>query len=122
MSSRYITVPENANLVIGEMPWSFVQCVRHVVDTNPQFNETGVGIRAGVRILAQLQDALVGDTVVFDDGDWKLLSNTMEQPKQGLVPALSITKSDGAPEPITIPGRLFLHYLDALENATETKP
>jgi hypothetical protein len=120
---RYITIPENANLSIGDTPYSFTQCVRHVVDTNPQFNENGPGIRAGVRILSQIQDANVGDVVVLEENDWKLLHETMEAPKTGLVPPLSITRADGVSEPINVPNRIFLHYLDAVsEEATNTKP
>ena len=123
MQLRYITIPENANIQIGDTPWSFANCVRHVVDSDPRFNENGVGIRAGVRILAQLQDKNTGDVITLDEGDWKMLHEAMEQPKNGLIPPLSLSKSDGTSEPLTVPGRMFLQYLDCLRpEATEEKP
>jgi hypothetical protein len=112
---KEVVIPESVGIVVGGEPWSYERCVQHVIDSDKRFNETGVGIRAAVRILASIKKAVEEkSTAAFDSSDLKLLNEAMESPQHGWIPQLSVRGPDGEEKPLpAIPGRVFITYIDA---------
>jgi hypothetical protein len=93
--------------------WTHVRSIGWVVNTAKQFNDTGQGIRASIRVLAEVEGKDAGDVVELEQDDWRLLHEAFEAPAQGFCPPLEQK----------IPGRMFLTYIDALsDEATKSKP
>lgn len=118
---RDITIPEPISIMVAGEAWTFGRTVRHVIDTDPVFNATGPGIRAGARILAALDKSgdKAGEKMSVDEDDRKLLNKSLEEPPAGWIPQLAVKDKDGNEQPLPkIPGRFFLTYIDAttLEN------
>jgi hypothetical protein len=111
-----IIIPAPIDLIVNKEPWTFERCCQHVIDSNKQFNASGPGIRAAVRILAAIRKAVDEKTIAsLDEADLKLLSEAMEAPQAGWVPSLSRSGPDGKEIPYpTIPGRLFVSYVSAV--------
>jgi hypothetical protein len=115
---RRLTIPETVNLIILGKPWTFAACVEHVVDNCPKLNATGAGIRSGARIVEACSKLPTGSTVELRDDDWAVLAEAMETPTAGYHPKLFVQKPDGsAGEPVTIPSRKLLPYIDAVVDA-----
>lgn len=111
--NRIITVPESVPLVIGAEPWTFTRALESIVDRAGEFNQTGSGIRASIRVLAAFKDAKVSDTVTLSEPDWALLKSAFNA-----TPILPGPLSAGnPPQPVHVPGLTFLGYLDAVDNA-----
>src|SRR4051812_45362842 len=116
MELRYITIPADIDLNIGAMKWSFVHCMRHIIDTDTRFNSTGPGIRAGHRIMTLLEGKKPGDHITLDEADWKRAHEAVEAPGSGYLPTLAATNVDGSTVPFTVPSRAFLPYMDAVSD------
>lgn len=99
--------------VSGE-PWSFLHSLEWVVNAHPTFNTTGAGIRASVRILGAFEGKAVGDEVKLRKDDKKMLADAFEAPSAGFIPTLERANPDGTKSPITVPGRAFIGYVDAV--------
>lgn len=120
---RYIQIPENLNIVVDEVVWSFVRCLVYVVDTHPSFNQTGSGVRVGARILELFDGKNEKDVVTLDQADWKMLETAFDTPAAGYIPTINLNHKDGRKEPYAVPGRAFLRYLDAVsDEATQKMP
>lgn len=122
---RHITIPNSVNFKIGDVVYTFVLCASYIINSDPKFNATGTGIRAGARILGKLESAKEGDTFTLDQADWKLLNEAFEAPAQGyIMPGLgSEDPKTGEFIPARIAGRTWLPYIDAVsDEATKTAP
>lgn len=99
----------------SEERWMFANSVQWVVDRAPGFNATGPGIRAGARIIdavAGIEEG--GKSKPLSKSDAKALLDALNNPgESGYMPQL--TTVDG--KPVNVPARVFLPYLDAVENA-----
>jgi hypothetical protein len=118
-----ITVKDPASgepIVIGDKPYTYSmpQLVKWLVDTCKAFNESGVGIRASVRIE---QTFAVGDvapvSVTLSEEDWQRLRDAAETPDSGYP---SLTARDGDKVLAQIPlARQMLPFIDAIAEAKE---
>lgn len=120
---RSVDISISINLNVGGEPWSVGHSIRYIVDSNRQFNETALGIRAGVRILAAVQKAATDkERAVLEEGDYKLLFEAFEKPAVGYVPSLSQKNAEGLEVPLPpIPGRLFLPIIEAMSDEATKK-
>ncbi len=119
MGTSKHTIPDHAKLngqllVIDGEPWSFARSVEWVLNTNPQFNGNGIGIRASVRILSAVEKKAPGDEFELRTDDRKTLSDVMESPAAGFIGPLENIRPDGTRVPLIVPGRVFIWYLDAV--------
>jgi hypothetical protein len=124
---RYLTIPKNVDVVVHlgttRGAWSFVDSVAHVVDSHPIFNQSGQGIRAGIRILDKLKGRKEGEVVTLDEVDWKLLHEAFETSAAGFIPPLTAPGADGVFRPMPLGARTFLPYIDAVsDEATKKVP
>lgn len=66
--------------------WSFYECVKWIIDTNPIFNQAGPGIRLSIRLMTALEGKAVGDEFTWRDDDAKELADLVcpKDPRTGL--------------------------------------
>jgi hypothetical protein len=113
-----VTVTDPASgepIVVNGAPYTYAmpQLVKWLVDTCKSFNETGVGIRAGVRI----ERAFETDPVTLSDEDWQRLRDAAETPDNGYP---SLTARDGDKVLAQIPlAKQMLPFIDAIAEAKE---
>jgi hypothetical protein len=120
---RHITIPKSINVRVGNALWSFVRSAEHIINTDPRFNATGAGIRAGARLMAKIEIANEGETAVTDQADWKLLHEGFEAPAAGYIPPLmAADEKTGQVTPLNIPGRAFISYIDAVSDESTKSP
>jgi hypothetical protein len=117
MSKKYIKKPESI-LVQGVDPFTFELFVSHLVNTDDKFNNSGPGIRAGMRVEEAVKKG--DDLVELDESDWALLKEVAENPSKGY-PALYFVGADEKPEKLYF-GKRLLPFIDAINEATDTKP
>jgi hypothetical protein len=108
---REIIIPASVPIEIDKQPWSFVTALTSMVDRAPEFNTTGPGIRTSIRIIEAFKDKKAGERVELEELDWKLLREVFNT--TSVLPGKII--SDG--QPVVIPGRTFIGYLNAVEEA-----
>ncbi len=103
-----ITVPKNIDL-----PWTFAQCVTHIVDTC-------AGVRSGDRVANAVLGKVEGDEIEFAKEDAERLDASFNEPAAGYSPGFVSTEKDtGKQTPIPTPSRLFLTYIDAVSPQKE---
>lgn len=109
---KTFNIPET--IAVQGFAWSLAQCVEHVVDSNPQFNRSRAGTRAGDRIVNAIVGKSAGDEVSLLEEDWKLLDDALSEPANGYCPTLSKTDAGGKQSALDLPARHFLRYVNAI--------
>ena len=106
---------DGADLQVGEQPLSQALVIGYVCDTHVPFNNTGRGIKTSARIAAAFRGKGPGDIVELDEAEWTLLRDALlEGPSEGFFMTL---EDPTTKEPVTLPGRLFLPCIEAVETA-----
>jgi hypothetical protein len=120
---RYLTIPKSVDVFVEAVAWAFGKSAEHVVDCHPIFNQSGQGIRAGIRIIDKLKGRKEGEVVTLDEADWKLLHEAFETSAAGFIPPLTAPGPDGVYRPMVLGARAFLPYIDAVsDEATKKVP
>ncbi len=70
----------SAPVTIGKTPYSTLDMVRYVVDTDRRFNLSAEAARAGVRVVRAFE---AGESVELADTDLRLLAEVLERPQRG---------------------------------------
>ncbi len=117
---HYIPKCPPAPLVINGKPYDQVAGVAHILDTCKVFNSSGAGIRMAARV--ERTFAAGAWPVPVEDADWGPLRDAFESPDAGYCPVLTIVGADGTSQPMNVPGRTFVAWVDAVANAPDKAP
>ncbi len=120
----------SAPVTIGKTPYSTLDMVRHVVDTDRRFNLSAEAARAGVRVVRAFE---AGESVELADADLRLLAEVLERPQRGwgsfrATREVSEQQPDGSqrtrslPVPVNVPAREFLPLIDPIAAAAAKLP
>lgn len=103
--------------VAGNLEFTQAAFVEHMLD-DKRFTASGAGLRSSIRIDKALREE---GLFVVEEADWKTLASVVEEPSHGY-PALVERTAEGATVR-TIPiGRKLMAFVEAIVQATETKP
>jgi hypothetical protein len=124
---KYIVLPEP--IAIDTVSWTFSNCVTHVIDHAESFTSPASMIRAGQRILTAVDKAVDEKKAFVElrDEDLESLKAAFDAPSRGYgVFMRQILNPETAEvighEPIKVPARLFLRFIDAVMDAQSTPP
>ena len=110
---RYI--PRQEPVVVHGVTQTFENFVMHLLE-DAQFNQTGAGIRAAVRI----EQALKGEaTIGLEEADWTLLAGAAERPSHGYPSLSQMTETGVIVRQISIT-RALLPFVEAVATASSS--
>lgn len=120
----------SAPITVGNSPYSTLDMVRHVVDTDRRYNATADAARAAIRTVRAFE---AGSVVEIQDDDLRLLAAVLERPQRGWgsfqgVQDVPQQNAKGAVEfkpmkvRVNVPTRQFLPLIDPITEAAAKLP
>lgn len=118
MSLKFITVPAAVKIAGGKLTYSFAEGISFLIDHAPDFSRPQSQIRAGARIVNAFEGIEPGCEVELRLADWQLLQTTVDSAATpwGLW-QMTVPGPPDRSEPLHIPPRTFLHWVDAIDEA-----
>lgn len=111
---KYIFKPENGQFTIE-------QFISWVVNTDKRYNETGAGIRLGMRIEDAVTKSEGKPYIELQPDHCASLADAAENPSAGYPPIFAVTP-DGKQERIPGQARVWLRCVDAIRDAKDEPP
>lgn len=112
--SKYITKPENGQFTVEQL-------IQWLVNTDKRYNETGAGIRLGVRIEDAVAKSEGKPCIELKAEHWQGLAEAAESPSAGY-PYLVTTDASGRTEKLPGNARIWLKCIDAIKDAKDAPP
>lgn len=120
-AKKYIKIPEPIVPIKGAPFYTFKECVTFVVDNESRFQSPASHARIGMRILDAL-DAAIEEVVELGEQDHKFLNEILEKPDCGYGAWYLTDKETKKSEPVKVPTRTYMPYINAVDQATNSDP
>lgn len=111
---KYIVKPDNGQFTVEQL-------IQWLINTDKRYNETGAGIRLGVRIEDAVSKSEGKPCIELQPDHWAGLAEAAEHPSAGY-PYLIGTGADGKPEKLPGNARIWLKCIDAIKDAKDEPP